>query len=157
MLSACTTDLEGDGVCADAHRNGETMPCLVQRVKPESLSEACQAVLPAQEAVKGLKKFWADGKRTLLIDEIMELNADEKDTYEKWQKKKKGKKTEKDREREYAIKQAKREKTEKRVAEAGAAAAKAALEKGGGDAKKAALEAVEAEWKVAMSEDMTNT
>merc|ERR1719238_513898 len=86
------------------------MPCLVQRTKPEDLSEACAAALPSTE-LKGLAKYWADGKRQLNINEITELNAEDKDVYNRWQKRKKGKKTDKDRERDYAVKQAKKERT----------------------------------------------
>ena len=46
MMSSCATDIGDGGVCGDAHMNGETMPCLVQRTKPEDLSEACRASLP---------------------------------------------------------------------------------------------------------------
>lgn len=62
MMAACDTDLKPDAVCGAAKMDGEAVPCLVQRVKPEQLSEACRAALP-DTSLKGLAKFWADGKR----------------------------------------------------------------------------------------------
>lgn len=49
LLEACKADISGDGICAAAHGDGETVPCLVQRTKPESLSESCQGALPKNE------------------------------------------------------------------------------------------------------------
>ena len=86
-MEGCAADISSGGACNGAHRDGEAVPCLMQRVAPDQLTEACRAALPKDEA-KGLAKFWADGKRHLLIDEIMDLSADEKDTYERWKKKK---------------------------------------------------------------------
>merc|ERR1711871_654338 len=80
------------------------------------LSEACAKALPSNE-LKGLAKFWADGKRQLNINEIADLNAEDKDTYNRWQKKKKGKKTDKDRERDYAVKKAKIERVQQLMEE----------------------------------------
>ena len=62
MMGACASDIAEGAVCGAAHMDGETMPCLIQRAKPEDLSEGCRASLPKVE-VKGLAKFWADGKR----------------------------------------------------------------------------------------------
>jgi len=147
LLEACKADISGDGICAAAHGDGETVPCLVQRTKPESLSESCQGALPKNE-LKGLAKFWEDGKRQLNINEISELNADDKDTYNRWQKKKKGKKTEKDRERDFAVKGAKRERVITLVTVAAKKAASAGED---------VMAAAEAEAKQAMAEDMTGT
>jgi hypothetical protein len=108
LMGVCTVELSDGGVCHAAKMDGEAMPCLVQRTKPEDLSEVCRDALPKSN-LKGLAKFWADGKRPLNINEIADLNADDKDTYERWQKKKKGKKTDKAKERDYAVKAAKRE------------------------------------------------
>ena len=49
VMKGCATDLKGDGVCASAAADGEGMPCLIQRVKPEQLSADCQSVLPKDE------------------------------------------------------------------------------------------------------------
>ena len=49
LLAACKADISGDGPCASAHGDGETMPCLLQRMKPEELSSSCQAALPKNE------------------------------------------------------------------------------------------------------------
>jgi hypothetical protein len=152
LLAACQDDIGNGGVCATAHADGETMPCLLQRTKPELLSEACQAALPKQE-LKGLAKFWADGKRTLNINEIADLNADDKDTYNRWQKRKKGKKTDKDRERDYAVKAAKRE----RVIDLVKSAVKEATMADAEPSVKKAIEIATAEAKKALDEDMTGT
>ena len=148
MLEACTAELSDGGVCFAAKMDGEAIPCLVQRVQPEQLSEACRAALPSTE-LKGLAKYWADGKRQLLIDEIAELNADDKDTYNRWQKKKKGKKTDKDRERDYAVKKAKRERVESLIEQAVIDAKPSAIAD--------ALEVATATAKTALAEDMTGT
>ena len=148
LMEACTADLSDGGICFAAKMDGEAIPCLVQRVQPEQLSEACRAALPSTE-LKGLAKYWADGKRQLLIDEIAELNADDKDTYNRWQKKKKGRKTDKDRERDYAVKEAKRERVEKLIAQAVKEAKPSSVEE--------AMKLAEAEAKKALQEDMTGT
>lgn len=148
MMKACKADMADGGVCGAAAMDGEAMPCLIQRTKPEDLSEACRAALPVEE-LKGLAKFWADGKRALTINEIADLNADDKDTYTRWQKKKKGKKTEKDREREYAVKNAKKERVESLMAAAVAAAKPATVAE--------AVKIAEAEAKKAVDEDMTGS
>ena len=80
MMAGCADDLKPDAICGEAASNGEAMPCLLQRTKPEALSAACQATLPSDDK-SGLAKFWADGKRQLHINEISELNAEDKDTY----------------------------------------------------------------------------
>ena len=148
MMEACKADMADGGVCGAAAMDGEGMPCLVQRTKPEDLTEACRAALPVND-LKGLAKFWADGKRALTINEIADLNADDKDTYNRWQKKKKGKKTEKDRERDYAVKKAKVERVEKLMT----AAVKAAKPATVADA----VTVAEAEAKKAVDEDMTGS
>ena len=131
LMEACAPDLAMGAVCGAAAVDGEAMPCLLQRVKPSELSSACAAALPTTE-LKGLAKFWADGKRALNINEITDLNSEDKEVYDRWQKRKKGKKTEKDRERDYAVKQAKRERAESLIAQAvrdaNPASAAAALE-----------------------------
>jgi hypothetical protein len=108
LMEACAADVAREGVCGTAHGDGEGVACLLERVKPDQLTEACAAALPKDE-LKGIAKFWKDGKRPLTIDEISELNKDDKDTYTRWQKKKKGKKSEKDKDRDYAVRKAKRE------------------------------------------------
>jgi len=149
MMDACgPVELSDGGVCHAAKMDGEAVPCLVQRVKPEELSEACAAALPKSE-LKGLAKFWADGKRQLNINEIADLNKDDKDTYNRWQKRKKGTKTDKDKERDYAVKAAKKERAEQLIKEAVKAAKPASSE--------AALEAAQAAEKTLLAEDMTGT
>ena len=120
----------------------------MQRTAPEKLGEACRATLP-QEDLKGLAKFWKDGKRTLNIDEIADLNADDKDTYNRWMKKKKGKKTDSQKERDYAVRVAKKE----RVTSLITAAVKEAKPASVADA----IEVAGKEMKKAMDEDMTGT
>jgi len=149
MMSACEADLSDGGVCFSAKMDGDAVPCLVQRVKPEDLTEACNAAVPREE-LKGLAKFWKDGKRELHINEISDLNADDKDTYTRWQKKKKGKKkTDKDRERDYAVKAAKRERVESLISAAVVDAKPSSLEE--------ATKVAKAEAAKALDEDMTNT
>ena len=153
MLEACKADISGDGVCASAHGDGETMPCLLQRTKPEALSESCRATLPKDDA-KGLAKFWADGKRQLNINEIADLNADDKDTYNRWKAKKAKKgKTDKDKERDYAVKAAKRE----RVIDLISSAVKEAVAAASEPDVKMAIEVAKAEAQKALDEDMTGT
>ena len=94
-------------------------------------------------------KFWKDGKRTLNIDEIADLNADDKDTYNRWMKKKKGKRTDSQKERDYAVKVAKKE----RVVSLITAAVKEAKPASVADA----IEIAGKEAKKAMDEDMTGT
>jgi len=114
LMEGCKSDIGSGGVCESAARDGEAVPCLVQRVKPEQLSETCAAALPKDDR-KGLAKFWADGKRVLTINEIADLNADDKDTYNRWKKRKGGAKNDKGKEREYAIKTQKKEMAVKQV------------------------------------------
>jgi len=151
MTKACAADLQGDGVCASAAMDGEGAVCLVQRMKPEQLSEACQAALP-KEDLKGLAKFWKDGKRMLDINEIADLDADDKDTYNRWKKKKGGAKSAKAKERDYAIKMQKKEQTVKQVTQAVAEALA-----GGELTVDAAEKLVKKEAKVQLENDMTGT
>jgi len=148
MMKACKPDMAEGAVCGDAAMNGEAMPCLVQRTKPEDLSEACRATLKVDE-LQGLAKYWADGKRALNINEIADLNVDDKDTYNRWMKKKKGKKTDKDRERDYAVKAAKRERVESLIA--------VAVKEGRPSTVAEAVKIAEAEAQKAIDEDMTGT
>jgi len=52
LIAGCKADYSRGGVCEDGHMNGETAACLLERVAPEQLSEACQAALPAKEEVR---------------------------------------------------------------------------------------------------------
>lgn len=52
LMAGCGADYGRGGVCEDGHMNGETAACLIQRVAPEKLSEACRAALPAVEEVR---------------------------------------------------------------------------------------------------------
>ena len=56
LTKACAADLKGDGACASAAMDGEGVPCLIQRVKPEQLTEACQSALPKDD-LKGARAF----------------------------------------------------------------------------------------------------
>ena len=63
----------------------DTVACLLQRNKPDALSDACQAALPAQEEATGLKEtFWKDGKRFLEDDELDKLGTEDTEMYERW-------------------------------------------------------------------------
>jgi len=156
VMKGCAVDIGAGGICESAHRDGETMPCLIQRVKPEQLTEACAASLPKEE-LKGLQKFWADGKRPLVIDEIAELNADDKDTYKRWMKKKGGSKSAKDKERAYAIKTQKKEMAVKQVTEAAVAALSKAMGAGEEATAELALKKASAAAREAVDSDMTGT
>ena len=158
LMASCTDDISSGGACNLAHREGEAVPCLMQRVAPDQLTEACRAALPKEKAA-GLAKFWAAGKRLLLIDEIMDLSADEKDTYERWKKKKGAKKTEKDKEREYAVKKAKQEKTTHLVTEKVAAEVGKLVADGvtGTELQAEAVKSARAAWASAVAEDLTGT
>ena len=158
LMEGCAADISSGGACNGAHRDGEAVPCLMQRVALDQLTEACRAALPKDEA-KGLAKFWADGKRHLLIDEIMDLSADEKDTYERWKKKKGAKKTEKDKEREYAVKKAKQEKTTQLVTEEVAVEVRKLVADGasGAELQAEAVQLARGAWARAVAEDMTGT
>ena len=127
-----------------AHARPSTRRTLLATAPPNTLTRSAWSV----SQLKGLAKFWEDGKRQLNINEISELNADDKDTYNRWQKKKKGKKTEKDRERDFAVKGAKRERVITLVTVAAKKAASAGED---------VMAAAEAEAKQAMAEDMTGT
>jgi hypothetical protein len=50
LMDACAADIGEGGVCASAHADGEAMPCILQRTKPEALSSGCQEALPKNEA-----------------------------------------------------------------------------------------------------------
>ena len=91
----------------------------------------------------------ADGKRQLNINEIADLNADDKDTYNRWQKKKKGKKTDKDRERDYAVKAAKRERVQSLM--------HAAVLEGKPSSVAEAIELAKAQMDKSIAEDLTGT
>lgn len=122
LVKECAEDLDS-GPCSRAREDGEEMLCLIVRTKPAELSSSCQAALPKPEEAKGLKKFWADGKRELTPAEEGELNEEDKDIYSGWHTRKfKGKKTEKSKERDYAVKVAKKERAMKLVKEAVTAA-----------------------------------
>lgn len=146
------------GVCNDAHMNGETMACLMQRVTPDKLSEPCVAALPKAEVVQGLKKFWADGKRVLTDQESASLKGDDKDDYKRWLKRKKAPKSGKDQERDFAVRAQKKERAIKTIKEQALAAASKAV--AAGDAGMALMEASKAAREAADQEiaaDMTGT
>lgn len=151
LMTSCETDIGAGGVCENAVREGEAVPCLVQRMKPEQLSAACAAALP-KDNKKGLAKFWAEGKRVLLIDELAELSADEKDTYNGWKKRKGAVRTDKDKERQYAIKTQKKVQAVKQVT-----AAVAERLKSGELTEERAQKLASREAKTAVQEDMTGT
>eukprot|EP00965_Chrysotila_dentata_P189221 6173203-Pleurochrysis_carterae.AAC.5 len=160
MIEGCTEDFETGGVCAEAHRNGETAACLIQRVSIDQLSSKCAAALPKQAPRTGLRdKFWADGKRVLGDDEVAELNSDDKEDYRRWLKRKKAPKSGKDKERAYAVRTQKTLRATEQVTEEATAAAAEALAKGESKhmasvmATKVAREAAER----AVEEDMTGT
>lgn len=61
LLAGCKKDTERGGVCEEEARNGEAVPCLVQRTAPAQLSAGCQAALPLKAEAKGLGLYWARG------------------------------------------------------------------------------------------------
>ena len=70
LLEGCADDISGDGACAKDHANGDTMPCLLERSKPETLSAKCQAALPKKKASTARRDtFWKEGKRLLTEEE----------------------------------------------------------------------------------------
>jgi|TARA_B100000524_G_scaffold292582_1_gene167355 hypothetical protein len=152
LMSACDADISGRGVCASAARDGEAVPCLVQRTPADQLTPDCAAALPKDE-LAGLAKYWADGKRQLNINEILEISADDKDTYDRWMKRKGRKKNDKDRERAYAVKTAKKERVTQVVT---ATVIEAMSAKGSTDPAEATAIA-EAEAAKAVEEDLTGT
>lgn len=157
VVAECAPDLEGDGICATAHMNGETMPCLMQRVKPAQLSAACQDALPKKVLSDSLQDtFWKDGKRLLTDAEAKQLKGDDVETYERWAARKSGKKTAKDRDRAYAVKAQKKSQASAVItvqAQAAAAAALAAGEDAEDAAREAALDAAQKE----IDSDLTGT
>ena len=46
LLDGCAADLSREGVCGQAHADGETAACLIQRVQPEQLVCGCGARTP---------------------------------------------------------------------------------------------------------------
>merc|ERR1712216_876523 len=159
IVKACSSDLK-DGPCARAQEDGEEMLCLIVRTKPAELSADCQASLPKKEEAKGLKKYWADGKRELSAEEEGLLDEEDKDIYKGWHTRKfKGKKNEKSRERDYVVKVAKKERATKLVTEAVANAVKVQglTDKDDKTAEESALQVVEDEMKKALKEDLTKT
>eukprot|EP00802_Teleaulax_amphioxeia_P020784 Tamp_21084.p1 GENE.Tamp_21084~~Tamp_21084.p1 ORF type:complete len:243 (+),score=95.29 Tamp_21084:106-729(+) len=153
IVKACAGDLD-DGACSRARDDGEEMLCLIVRTKPADLSAGCQAALPKKEEAKGLKKYWADGKRELDESELSQLDEEDKDIYTGWHTRKfKGKKTDKSRERDYAVKTAKKERVAKLMTETATAAMAGADE----PSVKAALAIVKEEFAKAVKEDLTKT
>jgi len=159
IMSGCKEDLGSGGICQAAYRDGEAIPCLLQRVKPEQLSTACVAALPKQEEKTGLAdKYWADGKRELSKAELDALNEDDRDTYNRWIKRRKGPKTDRDKDKHYAVKKQKLASAMKSVTAQATAAAKAELLQGNKiEAKSAAMKTVKSAMEQAIAEDMTGT
>jgi len=158
LIEACADDLEQGSVCGTAMTDGDAMPCLILRNKPADLSAACAAALPVKEEATGLKKFWSDGKRFLEEHETAELNEEDLDDYQSWEKRKL-KKTGKSRERDLAVKLAKAKRVQGLVTEAATAAA---LEiyptfKSYAAGLDAVTQIVKAEFDKALREDRTQT
>jgi hypothetical protein len=157
VLEGCDADISGSGICATAHQNGETMPCLIQRVKPEQLSASCAAALPKRELSDSLQDtFWAEGKRVLTEAEMAKLQGEDAETYDRWYRRKTGKKTAKDKDRAYAVKQQKKQQATSSVTAQAEAAASAAIA-AGGDATEAATKAAEAAAQREIESDLTGT
>mmetsp|Transcript_47871 Transcript_47871/g.150397 ORF Transcript_47871/g.150397 Transcript_47871/m.150397 type:complete len:247 (+) Transcript_47871:38-778(+) len=160
MLAGCGAEIGSGGVCAESHMNGETAACLVQRTPEEQLSEGCRAALPEKEEAKGLYGiYWKDGKRELDEDEVGELLGEELDTYLRWIKRKKGKKTDRGKERDYAVRTAKKAAASKQIVAKAEEAARAAKQAGEGAKaqQEAAMKAAEAAAADAVATDMTKT
>lgn len=157
VVEGCAADLEGGGICAVAHQNGETIPCLMQRVKPEQLSAACQAALPQKVLSDSLADtFWKDGKRLLAEAEVEQLKGEDAETYERWAKRKSGAKTAKDKDRAYAVKAQKKSQATVVLTAQAQAAAEAALAAGEDAASAAEIAALDAAEKEIHS-DLTGT
>ena len=158
LLEGCAAELTlPNGICGQASADGETATCLIQRVQPSDLSEACRASLPKVEVATGLAGLWADGKRQLDEAEVGTLNEDDLDTYQRWLKKKKGPKSSKMKERDFAVKVQKKEKAQKAMEEAALSAAVAA---GGGaskDVQELVVEAAKVSFDKSVKEDKTGT
>jgi len=152
VVAACGSELKKGGICGAAMDDGEAMPCLILRTKPQDLSAGCVEALPKQKEAIGLKKFWSEGKRELDQSEESTLDAEELDDYKFWLKRKK-KKTGRSQERDMAIKLAKVERATKIVTEAATHAAVGMASPSFG----AVLEVVKAAYVKAMSEDLTKT
>jgi len=133
LKKGCHADITGSGVCAADHAQGDTVPCLLQRTKPELLSEACRAVLPVEEQGTGIRDtFWKAGKRVLEDDEVDQLSEEDEETYTRWLKrKKKSKGSAKNNDRAYAVQKMRRDKAGNKIVKEIHDAVKAAL-----DAKK---------------------
>lgn len=154
LLGSCEADISG--VCRGAHQEGETMACLIQRTPKEQLSDSCVAALPEEEEPVGLHaKYWAGGKRELAEEELEDLNEDDYDTYQRWIKKKKGRKTEKQKERDFAVRTQKKAAATKAMEAEALAAAKGALSSG--NPLTAAVEAATREGEAAVAADKTDT
>merc|ERR1711935_1214253 len=78
LVDACASELKKGAICGAAMDDGEAMPCLILRNKPEDLSADCAAALPKQKEVTGLKKFWAEGKRVLEKSEEKALDEEDR-------------------------------------------------------------------------------
>jgi len=111
------------------------MPCLLQRTKPEQLSESCKAALPVDEVLTGLAHtFWKGGKRYLEEEELEQLDEEDTETYERWVKRKsKGKNSAQGRDRAYAIKKMKQQKLREKVGKDIATSLSADVEKAFGE------------------------
>eukprot|EP00656_Telonema_subtile_P017844 TRINITY_DN19623_c0_g1_i1.p1 TRINITY_DN19623_c0_g1~~TRINITY_DN19623_c0_g1_i1.p1 ORF type:complete len:183 (+),score=54.41 TRINITY_DN19623_c0_g1_i1:140-688(+) len=114
VVAACEAELSRGGVCGTAMDDGEAMPCLILRTKPEDLSASCAGGLPKKKEATGLPLFWADGKRLLSKEEKSSLDAEELDDYQSWYKRKM-KKTERSQERDMAVKLAKENRAKKEL------------------------------------------
>jgi|ERR1711935_160515 len=156
LVDACASELKKGAICGAAMDDGEAMPCLILRNKPEDLSADCAAALPKQKEVTGLKKFWAEGKRVLEKSEEKALDEEELDDYKFWLKRKM-KKTGRSQERDMAIKLAKRDKVLQMVTEAATVAAVEMVSTGKKPPVSAVLEVVKAAYATAMEQDLTKT
>jgi hypothetical protein len=147
IAAACSAELGAEGVCPDP---SDAMPCLLQRVKPESRSVQCQAAVDASVGASDKSSslhatFWADGKRKLSDSEVSKLNDDDATVYRNWWKRKQ-KKSGSDSDVQYAIKKQKADKQAQILKLQAQQAAQHALA-GGSSAKeatKAALKAIRA-------------
>jgi len=118
IVGACSDEIGKGGICEGDHKEGDTMPCLIHRTKPDDLSVSCHNTLPVEEVKTGLKDtVWKNGKVLLFDHEIAKLDANDADTYERWVKKKnKNKKSAHGKDKDYAILKMKQDKAKQKLA-----------------------------------------
>ena len=148
------------GVCAEAPANNEVAPCLIDRTPRDKLSAECAAALPAAVALEGLAKLWEDGKREPNKEDLEALSKTDLKSYTSWvNKRKKRARNVKGQQRDFAVKERKRESARKEMTMAAKKAAADVKANGGDKAaqRKAAGVAAEEAMSKQIKEDKTDT